>query len=96
MTDPQGLANLIGNSLRAAEAAAGNGNLGQTLVELGTLHGHLGQAFLLANTIMEEAGRPPLEWDPIAGNTSAGARGGATTMSGGGNKGEPTVDNPEG
>jgi len=94
MTDPQGLANLIGATLRSAEAAAGNNNLGQTLVDLGKLHGQLGQAFHVTNALLADAGRDPLEWDPIAGNDHAANRSGgeAQPLSGGGPKAAPAAE----
>jgi len=88
MTDRQSLANLIGHTVRKAEAAAGSGNLGQTLVELGKLHNQLGQAYHATNVILQVAGLPLLEWSPIAGSLAPGS-GEVSTQSGGTPKGEP-------
>jgi hypothetical protein len=81
MFDYQEIANACGTSLRAAEVAVQGNNMGQAIVELGTLHVALTEAFKAANEL--GAG---LDWDQAAGNRTA-ARGDFQTESGGGNKG---------
>lgn len=88
MTDYQTLANEIGESLRTAERSAQSGNLGQTIADLGTLHGKLGQAFVAFNEVAQEAGVDALDWDPIAGNVAAGD----AQRTGGGNKAAPSAE----
>ena len=75
MTDPQELANQIGATQRATEAAIAAGDLETAAAQATAQHQNLATGFAY---LRDELGLE-LDWDQIAGNDTGGPKGGTTS-----------------
>lgn len=85
MTDPQEIANRIGATQRAVEAAIASGDTALAARLTVEQHGHLTEAF----AYLRDVQGMDLDWDQVAGNGQPG--GGEVAARGGGAKDAPAA-----